>query len=1285
MKKTLVGFLVLALLGLAGAALADNGRIAISPHMKGVVIFKLKTFPVMDAKGFSCGAPLVDVVLQQHGLDKIKMIYPHKRLAKSKAEQELSKICQAKVSETADIKALCAQLKNTGQVEYAEPRYLRQAEFTPNDPGIGNQWFLTAIQATSAWDISTGDTLVTVGIVDCGVQTTHPDLAANIWLNPGEAGADSNNGIDDDGNGFVDDYRGWDFAGPDLADPSPAGDNNPNPTASNNDHGTHVAGDASAVTNNGVGVAGIGFNCKVMAIKCSYDNDTQYYGQSLIYFGYEGIVYAADNGAQIINCSWGGGGFSQYEQDIINYANGLGSLVVCAAGNDDSPAPHYPSACENAFSVAATENGDAKSSFSNYGATIDISAPGSTIYSTGYPNTYVSWSGTSMASPVAAGVAALVKSYYPSYTNAMIATLLMHSADNIDAQNPAYIGLLGAGRVNAYKALTTTVNSWTRYYSHKTIDGNDNIPRAGETVNLTVTLRNGWDDAPSITGEISTSDYAVNLISTSGNFGSINSGDTASVATYSFTVDSTALPHQALFTVHINTNGDLHTDTFYVQIEQAPVLLVDDDGGASVESYYKDALAAGGVFYNYYEHLTQGTPDSLMLDMFPAVIWSCEWAFPSLDSMDRKALKHYITQGGKLYLSGQDIGWDLQDTTTIYSHEYLLDSAGCTDFYQNYLKATYLGDDGGSSATGIAGDTLTDGLTSAIYQPGRASIEQFPDYFTPNGAAIYCFNYGATTSRAGLHWENGVTGAKLVYTGFGYEAITTSSVRQIFMDRIIRWFLGDISIAHTPLTDTENTSTPYRVAAVISSSVGVKEAFLYYNLDGSAPFEQKLAMSWVGATDTFECFIPAQTNQAVQYYIVAQNSKDLKTAKPIEAPFTSYGFYAGADTVDPVISSTALKNTINLNGPYAVTATVTDNIGLQDSTYLHYRINSGSEYPPVKMTGSGTYNGLITLPVRINTWDTVNYYVTAVDNSSQQNLGRGPVSGYYYFVMADSELVSNFDNSTEIAKWDTTGGTAPWRLFTSTPHTAPYGMRTGTANYASNSNILLTLRQNSAYNLDPYADNGKTVKLFWWQKGILGASDTLFIEGSPDNSAWTNLKARTSLTTAWALDSAEVNPVFSSKGANDTVNFRFRLKSDSTATNAYGWVLDDIHIKVQPILGIAGGRPEALEPKVLALLQNNPNPFKHTTSIFYQLPAETKVSLKVYNVAGQLVRTLVNAKQQAGSYAVKWDGRDGGSRRLAAGVYLYRLSATPINNNKGGSLGGEAGESKFTKKLVLIK
>lgn len=186
---------------------------------------------------------------------------------------------------------------------------------------------------------------------------------------------------------------------------------------------------------------------------------------------------------------------------------------------------------------------------------------------------------------------------------------------------------------------------------------------------------------------------------------------------------------------------------------------------------------------------------------------------------------------------------------------------------------------------------------------------------------------------------------------------------------------------------------------------------------------------------------------------------------------------------------------------------------------------------------------------------------------------------------------------------------------------------------------------------------------------MVGAGDSLFVEASKDGANWTTLKTRTSLPTTWKIDTVNINPIFSGKGSNDSILFRMRLQSNSS-TGAFGWVLDDIYLKVQPILGIAGDKPEAMKPLVLALFQNNPNPFGSATTISYQLPSETRVGLKVYNVAGQLVRTLVNSKQPAGSYAVKWDGRDDGQRKLAAGVYLYRL---------------EAGESRFTRKLVLIK
>lgn len=189
----------------------------------------------------------------------------------------------------------------------------------------------------------------------------HPDLQSNIKYNY----ADPINGVDDDNDGYIDNYRGWDMSM-----------NDNNPMVDMSDHGSHVSGCADAVTNNGTGVSSPGFNCKFLPVKCA--NATSV---STIDHGYEGIVYAADHGCQIINCSWGGGGGGSFGQDAVTYASvNMGALVVCSAGNTYSDVAQYPAAYKYAFSVAATNSSDEKSSFSTYNYTVDISAPWAPIF-----------------------------------------------------------------------------------------------------------------------------------------------------------------------------------------------------------------------------------------------------------------------------------------------------------------------------------------------------------------------------------------------------------------------------------------------------------------------------------------------------------------------------------------------------------------------------------------------------------------------------------------------------------------------------------------------------------------------------------------------------------------------------------------------------------------------------------------------------------------------------------------------------------------------------------------
>jgi subtilisin family serine protease/photosystem II stability/assembly factor-like uncharacterized protein len=374
------------------------------------------------------------------------------KIAPEKDIYGVGRIYEITYSTDKDPYEVCKELIKNPDVEYAIPVFKRYSfAFTPNDPQYASQWALTKIKATEAWDISKGDTSVVIAIVDVGSDWQHNDLSANIWINRQEI---PNNGIDDDLNGKIDDIHGWDFVGnvtaTDIQQANWKEDNDPKNAAQN--HGTHTAGCASAVTNNGTGVAGIGFNCRIMPLKCGSDVSTV----AGIYRGYTAILYAAQMGADIISCSWGGPGFSLSEEDIMKQATEMGSLVVAASGNDGKNtdlSPYYPTCYDNIMSVGSTGSTDAFSTTSNFGSKVTVYAPGENILSTTPNNTYTSLTGTSMSCPIAAGLAGLVKSVHPDWTPAQIQQQIRVTTDNVLASaNQAYRYLYW-GRINALKAL----------------------------------------------------------------------------------------------------------------------------------------------------------------------------------------------------------------------------------------------------------------------------------------------------------------------------------------------------------------------------------------------------------------------------------------------------------------------------------------------------------------------------------------------------------------------------------------------------------------------------------------------------------------------------------------------------------------------------------------------------------------------------------------------------------------------------------------------------------------
>ncbi len=350
-----------------------------------------------------------------------------------------------------DLKAFIAAYQSLSGVAYAEPNYVIRLSATPDDPRFGDLWGLentgqtggtpgADIRATDAWDITTGSRAIIVGVIDTGIDYTHPDLVDNLWVNPDE----TENGMDDDGNGIVDDLYGarWiDGTGvPTSGDPMDG-----------HDHGTHVAGTIGGVGNNAIGVAGINWQVRLMGLKFLDDS-----GSGATADAISAIEYAIDKGAHLSNNSWGGGGYSQALRDMIEAAGEANQLFIAAAGNDgtdNDTLPHYPSNYDNdnIIAVASSDHNDARSSFSCFGqTTVDLAAPGSAILSTVAGGGYDTFSGTSMASPHVAGVAALLYSMTPTAPYDLIKQALLNSVDVL----PAWDNLtVTGGRLNAFAAL----------------------------------------------------------------------------------------------------------------------------------------------------------------------------------------------------------------------------------------------------------------------------------------------------------------------------------------------------------------------------------------------------------------------------------------------------------------------------------------------------------------------------------------------------------------------------------------------------------------------------------------------------------------------------------------------------------------------------------------------------------------------------------------------------------------------------------------------------------------
>jgi serine protease len=538
-------------------------------------------------------------ILSKHSVISTKEIFPSSgKLNKADGSDILSGIYLVNYNSTEDPASLSAEISKLPEILWAEPKFVRTVCYSPSDSLFldGKQENLAQIDATKAWDISTGNKKIIIGIIDIGVDWMHPDLAANIYKENGSLipGSDLG-GL----HGILDD------------DPSEDIDSN------QHYHGTLIAGIASAVTDNEIGVASIGFNCSIMPVKASKD-DSRITGIPIVLYGFEGIKWAADHGANIINCSWGGYPYSSYEQSIIDYAIAKGAIIVASYGNDSSLGNFYPASYKGVLSVGWLETGVGVKTVNpgaNYGESVKVFAPGTNIYSTwqrqtkSSPGIYVAGSGSSISAPLVSGLAGLVWSKFPFYTPMQVLERIRVTSEFIDDYNESkYRNLLGHGLINASRAVDETIRAISIRADSIHFEGSGNqegIFGPGEEVSVKMNFTNYLSTVDNVTVKLTTTDNYITIENSTFNTGPMDTLTTISNVSneFKFRIDRNTPDNHIVHFLLVYSNGTDYkdfqwttmkiTDSYYTHSNNNITLTVTSKGTLGFNDFPYNLVGEG--------------------------------------------------------------------------------------------------------------------------------------------------------------------------------------------------------------------------------------------------------------------------------------------------------------------------------------------------------------------------------------------------------------------------------------------------------------------------------------------------------------------------------------------------------------------------------------------------------------------------------------------------------------------------------------------------------------------
>ena len=1183
-----------------------------------------------------------------------------------------SNVFRVKVANHSRTNELLDVLTASKNVLFAEPTVVNRLFYTPNDPGISNQYALTNVQAFDAWDIQTGSPDVVIGIVDSGVKWNHADLEANIWVNTAElpgitinwsAGTISGgDGIDNDGNGFIDDVLGWDF----YSVQGGGTDNNPFQSLNGHWHGTHVAGISAAVGENGIGMAGLAYTSKLFVSKHSPYN----FWSTSVYEGYAGIYYMVNTGIPIINCSWGGAGSANEANLAGNYARDHGSLIIAAAGNNNSASTFYPAGGQHIVAVASTTANDTKAGTSNYGNWIDVSAPGNNIYSTIYTSagvdTYDYAGGTSMASPLVAGLAALVLSQNPGLTPDEITEIIKESADPIDHLNPAHAGMLGTGRINAFTSVNNAITLEFDLIANA-ISGASTISVNTPTV-YTITIRNR--------GSEPASGYIINLMQDGIDtpIDTINGVYLEHLETHDFNFLWTCfepgqyqLYGQIVWDMDENQNNNetiMHGVKVLPQGINEIIVGNPNSTAVSVES-----------FVNYYYHDSISQTIYLEEELLFGTIYQMTVRFTGATTL--------VPPGVivKLYMTTTTLTTFQSNTSWIPFNEF-------TEVFSGTLPVT----SAGTYHVEIELDTPFE------YESGNLvvmAIKDHNDWYGQNNRFQFT---NITGQNRTIHWRSDTAGSPNTnpfptatgrLTGITNAAFLIETI--VFAPPINLEATADFGVVNLTWTSPDfgmENDTP------LSPTLQSRATHIGYKIYRNNNFLTETTNDFYTDTDV-------EHGVLYNYWVTAiyndpdgesspSNMVSIRTLDDVLPPSNLQVEIVSGDNVLVTWETPSFSME---NGEWRME----NDIELQVTSYKLQETSPPLPPPLRKLHGGGISNRAF-LNYRVYRDDELLIETTSLSYHDEDVVLD---SQYTYSVSAvyhsgESETIDKsiiipiFNEPLHLQAIDDDGVVL---LSWEEPLGQTYGDVIGYILYrAKESEEFLPLTENIPANTMSYIDDEVeyyteysyfVIALYGGDiEGISEPSETISIVLEESILPPTELSADVDgydVTLSWTApnskplgynvyrDAALLTPNPISELSYTDNDVPVGAYTYSVKAVYIGGESDPITIEVEIVVSIYDD--DSL-PIVTELLGNFPNPFNPETTIRFNVAVESIVSIDIYNIRGQRVKSLLDGFYERGSHTVVWDGRDDNGRELGSGMYFYRMIA---------------GDVMETRRMVLLK